>query len=676
MINFQVAIDGPAGSGKSSISDLIAQRLNFIHIDTGAMYRAITLEALNRGINLDNGEEYNFINDIKVVYTNNKIFLNDKDVSDQIRSIKVTENVSTVSKYKTVRDKMLEFQRDSASHGLVLMDGRDIGTVVLPKAHVKIFLTASKEERAKRRLKELELKGVNTTYDEILASIVERDYKDSTREIAPLVAAKDAIVIDTTVLTIEEVCNKIIEIINVRLKTMNDNKKDLYSSHIVRVGEVLKGVVVSIDDRCIYLNIDTFAEGTMYLNHYSLDKEITTFKGLVKVGDVIDCEVTKVDESRGEILLSRLNIAKKEAFVKFHNEITDSIKVKITKKVNKGYICTSSNIEFFLPEKEVDEVKIGQTLEVKVLNVDEERQSGLVSRKAFERAVYQNAKQEELESIKVGDVLTGEIANIENYGIFVKFKYNNGLIRLKEIDHVYVTDPKKDFTVGSKIEVKVINNENGKIELSRKALLKSPFEIYTESHKVSDVVKCTVSQKLPFGVVFELADNVNGLLHTSEFSWNPNDNLMASLKIKDEMELAIIAIDPKKQKISLSRKALIDNPWGRVDAKEDDVITAVIKEISSKGLVIEALGVDGFIPANEVVLDKKSSKLEDYYDKGEEIKAIITEINPKAWVLKASAKKYQNIIEKEQFSQYMDKQNEETVSTTLGDLFKDVLKNK
>lgn len=221
MENFQVAIDGPAGSGKSSISNIVAKSLGFTHIDTGAMFRAVCLEAINRKINLENENEYEFVDVIDIKYLKGKTYLNGCDVTDEIRKPYISNNVSVVSKFKRVRDKMLYFQRQSAKDGLVLMDGRDIGSVVLPNANLKIFLTASAEERAKRRYKELSLKGENVDFDEILKAIKERDFKDSTRAIAPLIAANDAIVIDTTIMSIDEVSNKIIGLIKER---MNKNE--------------------------------------------------------------------------------------------------------------------------------------------------------------------------------------------------------------------------------------------------------------------------------------------------------------------------------------------------------------------------------------------------------------------------------------------------------------------
>ena len=218
MANFIVALDGPAGSGKSSISKLVADRFGFTHIDTGAMYRAVTLEALRRKININNEEEYSFLKDTKVIYFKDKVYLNGEDVTGEIRKPNVTNSVSTCCKFKTVREFLVEYQRESALNGQVIMDGRDIGTVVLPNADLKIFLTASPEVRAKRRYDEILAKGAEVEYDVILEEIKVRDYKDSTREISPLKQAQDAILIDTSHLTIDEVVEKISKLIIERLE--------------------------------------------------------------------------------------------------------------------------------------------------------------------------------------------------------------------------------------------------------------------------------------------------------------------------------------------------------------------------------------------------------------------------------------------------------------------------
>ncbi len=216
MDKFVVAIDGPAGSGKSSISEIVSKKLGFTRINTGAMYRAIAVIAMRKGINLENENEYDFLDDISVIYDNGLTKVNGDVISDEeLKGASLA--ASKCSKLKRVRDKMLIFQRNSAI-GKVLMDGRDIGTVVFPDADLKIYLDASAEERAKRRY--LEIKGTinELPYDTILKEINERDYQDTHREIAPLKKAKDAVLIDTTSMTIDMVVDKIVGLINEKMR--------------------------------------------------------------------------------------------------------------------------------------------------------------------------------------------------------------------------------------------------------------------------------------------------------------------------------------------------------------------------------------------------------------------------------------------------------------------------
>ena len=217
-----VAIDGPAGTGKGTISKLIAERLGFLYIDTGAMYRAITLKMIRNKIEIDNEEEIRKLLDntkidleLKCENGSNvqKVFLDGNEVTEEIRLPDVNERVSPYSALKIIREKMVELQRKLAVGKDVIMEGRDITTVVFPNAELKIYLTASPEERAKRRWKELQEKGIITTYEETLESINKRDYNDMHKEIGALMIAKDAIVVDTTELSIEEVYDKVKQLI-------------------------------------------------------------------------------------------------------------------------------------------------------------------------------------------------------------------------------------------------------------------------------------------------------------------------------------------------------------------------------------------------------------------------------------------------------------------------------
>jgi cytidylate kinase len=216
--NIQIAIDGPAGSGKSTIAKAIAAHLQFTHIDTGAMYRAVTLHAMEQGIDLSNPEAYGFLSSIHVRFTNNKIYLNDVDVTTKIHRPEVSERVSTVAALKVVRDYMVQIQQTAAAHGRIIMDGRDIGTVVLPNALIKIFLSASVEERARRRLSDYHDQGIQMDMATLMDDINKRDHIDSTRNINPLRKADDAVSFDTTNTSIEESVTQLIQLIRQRGK--------------------------------------------------------------------------------------------------------------------------------------------------------------------------------------------------------------------------------------------------------------------------------------------------------------------------------------------------------------------------------------------------------------------------------------------------------------------------
>lgn len=218
-MGFVVAIDGPAGSGKGTITKIIAEKRNLVSIDTGAMYRCVALDCLENKVeptDIEGIEKILKDIDIKLENKNGvqKVFLNGKDVSEEIRTLKVDDVVAKYAAIKQVRDKVTPIQRKMGETQNIIMEGRDIGTVVFPNADVKIFLDCSLEERANRRYKQDIENGMNVTYEEVLESIIERNKLETEREIAPFVKAEDAIVVDTTHLSIEEVVNEILKIID------------------------------------------------------------------------------------------------------------------------------------------------------------------------------------------------------------------------------------------------------------------------------------------------------------------------------------------------------------------------------------------------------------------------------------------------------------------------------
>lgn len=217
-----VAIDGPVGAGKSSIARAAAKKLGFVYVDTGALYRAVGLYCSRKGADLSSHEAVAALlpeihPEIRLIDGTQHVFLNGEDVSVEIRLPEISMAASAVSSVPEVRAALLDMQRDIAEKNNVLMDGRDIGTVVLPNAQVKIFLTASPEIRAKRRYDELCAKGVSTSFEDVLNDLNKRDYDDSHRAVAPLKQADDAVLADTSELDFEQSCELVCNIIKEKL---------------------------------------------------------------------------------------------------------------------------------------------------------------------------------------------------------------------------------------------------------------------------------------------------------------------------------------------------------------------------------------------------------------------------------------------------------------------------
>lgn len=221
--DLKIAIDGPASSGKSTIAKLLADKFQLVYVDTGAMYRTLTYLALENDVKVDDEDGLvDLLRNIKITFKRTPdeqfVFANNENVTDAIRQHDVTNNVSVVSSFSQVREELVSRQQVIAEQSGVVMDGRDIGTVVLPDADVKIFLVASVEERAERRYLENKEKGIESDFERLKQEIIARDEYDSNREISPLKQAEDAIRLDTTSLNISEVVNKCVEIINNKIK--------------------------------------------------------------------------------------------------------------------------------------------------------------------------------------------------------------------------------------------------------------------------------------------------------------------------------------------------------------------------------------------------------------------------------------------------------------------------
>lgn len=434
--------------------------------------------------------------------------------------------------------------------------------------------------------------------------------------------------------------------------------------------DLVIGKVVDVRKDEIELDVDSFAPGILKKEEFiSADVDL---RQLVKKGDKLECVVINVVNGDEQVInLTRKPLIKKENLNKIKElyENGEIFTVSNLKEIKGGYITSYLDYSLFMPQSQYVE---GYN-DVKIIEFDDVKKKFIISSKVITKQIAEENKNKEYDLIKVGEIMHGKVVRLEPYGAFVRFDYNQALIRISQITYEHITLPNEALSLGEEIAVKIIKKDNGRIEASRKALLKSPFEIYTESHKKGDIIKGKAIQKLSFGILVELEKNVTGLLHESEYAWNPKSNFKDYIKLGDELELMIINIDPKNEKIGLSKKAIEDNPWKRVEAKKGDIVECIVTDIiPGKGVNVTTLGIDAFVAANELS-SEKISKIEDSFNVSDTFKAIVVDIDTQKWYINLSVKKYEEMLEKQEFEKYMNNQdNEEKV--TLKDLFKDVLK--
>ena len=551
-MNFKIAIDGPAGAGKSTIAKIVANKLGIEYLDTGAMYRAITLKALRLGIDLENESEYEFIYSTTIDFDNGRLLLDGEDVSEAIRSLEVTNNASLVSSFGNVRTEMVEQQRKLGGIKAVIVDGRDIGTVVFPDAELKVFLIASPEVRALRRMKEREEKGVNTsTLEETIKEINTRDFKDSTRAISPLKKAEDAIEVDTSNMTIDAVVEEIIRLVTERgfkmedVKVVNEEVKEetevsveeqaveaVQEEKVEEVAneekapqlkelQLVEGVVVEVlapeqekknkegevvkkaKEARVLVKLDNGQEGYLFRKEVpGIESDDDLFDEFIE-GDRLRLVVKRVYPDGGKVLLSAALLEKRDNLEKFEEVIKahGTFSAKVVKAIQVGLVLEHDGYSCLLPTTQVDVKEeeiaslVGTEIEVAPIRVDYNRIRLIVSQKVANAIKNRKAKEEFLKTVEVGNVYDGTVKNIETYGAFVDLGNGvEGLLHISEVEHNRIVKIEKVLNVGDPVKVKVIKLTEGHIGLSRKALLPNYWKEFIDASEVGQEVKGTVAE--------------------------------------------------------------------------------------------------------------------------------------------------------------------------------------
>ena len=682
---FKVAIDGPAGAGKSTISVIVADKLGFQYIDTRAMYRAITYKALKLGVNLEDEKSYEFLKDTILEVDGKKIYIDGQDVSNEIRSVEVTVNVSTPSKIGVVRSWLVDYQRKISASRNVVMDGRDIGTVVLPNADLKVYLDATPECRAKRRMLERSEKGINIPFEETLEEIKLRDFKDSTREISPLKQADDAVRIDSSDMTIDEVVNKIIMLVNERGSSKMSNVSFVE-------GQEVRGIINNVTKEAVYIELDGENKAVIYANDMAdyvegqklrdYYYEGADFKGLVK-------QIVKDNKTSKPlyILSTKLYAAKDD--IKVFEEIKENdeiIKVEVINVTRAGADLKYkdyNNIKIFLPIKNIDLKEQAlyslkrQSIDVLITNIDADRFHVTVSNIAAMNKQARIAKEAAFAKLSVGDVVKGDVVNVLDFGAIVDLGSGvSGLLHRNELDHKLVRNVKDYVKVGDSVEVKIIKIEDGKVGLSKKALIDHPWDVLKGQYHVGDVFDGTIVKTIPAGLIIKLTDEYSGLMPRSEYSWLITERLDNQYKDGDTITVKVMEIDSNKKRVSLSHRQTLDNPWGDVKVRRGDVITVEVSSIEEKGAKVKYLNVEGFLPVNEVTSQKRISSVAEVFPVGEQVEVSVTDCDPLRAKLVVSAKVLETAKERAEFDKYYAQQEKEIPTNTLADLLGDSLTDK
>lgn len=662
-----ITIDGPSGAGKSTVAKLIADKLGFKYLDTGAMYRAVTLYMIENQVDIKNEEEViNALNKLNIGFDSNyRIYLDSQDITEDIRKEKVVKFVSEVSAISSVRRKMADLQRDIAKEGNYILDGRDAGSVVFPNADYKFYLEASLEERAKRRYKEELSKEVDISFEAVKESIKKRDKYDSNRKDSPLVVPENAIIIDTTNMTIDEVAEeitdiflnkKIISIFDINSDNLrnregimednnlsNEQERNEFlkaveefgegdNNNSYKVGNIVKGKIEKFDDSDVFINLNYKVEGK--INRSEFERE-------PYIGEELEALIDSVDNDNGYFILSKAKLDKRRAQFVIEDAIKNNKSVKgIVKEVIKGgFNISIMGYQAFCPFSQIeinkgikDEEHIGKEYDFRIIK--KKGKDIVVSRRAYQEEKQNSNIETFLNNLKEGDIINGKVKNIERYGAFIGITEGlDGFLYRENMSWAKIINPKDIITRGEERAFKVlsIDREKHRVDLGLKQLENDSWVQFIEEYHVGDIIKGEVTNIKKFGAFVKVYDDVEGLIHISDLSWNSHVNSPSDFVKKGAyLECKILAIDVPERKLTLGLKQAQENPWDTVsrDFPVKSIVKCKPKRILKNFAVFELPnGLEGICDIGDFDWINSIVNIKDYIKENEDIDMVILSID-------------------------------------------------
>ncbi|OHE67094.1 MAG: cytidylate kinase, partial [Treponema sp. GWC1_61_84] len=535
-----IAIDGPAGSGKSTIARHVAERLGFVFVNSGKFYRALTLACLRSGVDLSDPEAVLARSrTAKVRYRNGRVQLDGEDVDGLLQSDDVDRAVAPLSAIVPVRHLVNALVRKAALGKDIVVEGRDITTVVFPDAEHKFYLDASAESRALRRFKQ----GTSSLpLEEIRKAIEERDGIDRNKAEGSLKVAPDAVYLDTSDLTIDQVYDKLVEKIQLQGSTMGqmevemggskrsaDNiqtqlqEEYLKSLEQLEEGQLVDGVVIQVTEDQVFIDVGYKSEGKI---------PIAEFTEIPKIGDQVSVVLIAKENKHGEVIVSKQKADVKVFWKNLRQAFQDHAVIEgtIDKVVKGGYdVNLGSGVRAFLPISQSDAQKVDKPeklLEMKTSFYIERLYSDgkvniVVNRRKWLEEEIEKRREAFYANTQIGDEVVGAVKSFTSFGSFIDLGGFDGLLHINDMSWGHVTRPKDFVKKGQEIRLKVIRIDpvEKRINLSLKHFTDDPWIHFEDKYHVNDVVKGHVTKLTDFGAFIELEEGIEGLAHISEFSW-------------------------------------------------------------------------------------------------------------------------------------------------------------
>ena len=660
-----VAIDGPAGVGKSSIAKMIAKKLNFFHLNSGNFYRAITLMVLENKLDLTDIENVVLLaKNLNVEIINNGFYVNDENIEDKLHSSSVDDNVGKLSSIVEIRNIVNSKIRNVGEKIDLVIEGRDITTVVFPNAEVKFYFDAKPEIRAKRRFDQ----GLsNLTLEEITNSIIERDNIDMNKEVGSLKISKSAEYIDTTYLTIETVCEKVFTKINELIgtgrteqvmtemdaKTDQTNLQEEYLKALdtMEEGQLVDGQVIHIDSDHVFIDVGYKSEGRIPLNEFAGKTP--------ELGEVVSVVIVKKEGRHGELIVSKkkadLKVIWKELKIAFNDGTP--VKGKIVKSIKGGFeVDLGGDVIAFMPISKADIVKVEKPEKYIGLECDflleklygEKKANVVVSRRKLLEDRMEANRKEFFETKKEGDIVKGKVKSFTSFGAFIDLGGFDGLLHINDMSWGHVSRPKDFVKKNDEVELKIIRLDEAekRINLSLKHFTEDPWVTFQDNFHPGDVISGKVTKLTEFGAFIEIVPGVEGLAHISELSWVKRVKHPKELfSIGDTVEAMILDYDVEEGRISLGVKHVLPNPW-------DDIIDRYpcgekheleVKKVTNAGAFLEVEeGIDGFLHVEDLTWDNKTPKPSSVFTVGEKMECCIVGIDADSRRIRLGVKQLHN----------------------------------